>query len=74
MKKNLSKEYKEIMAEAKKLVLASAINDSAFDSDEDDFIANAKAMRLVIRLIDLYGDMLERQDELMDKIDKCLNR
>lgn len=76
MEKNLSKECREVMAEAKELFMTSAMSSSVSTMDADDIVANVKALRLVNRLIDLCGDMFEKQDKLMDKMnrvmDKCL--
>lgn len=73
-KKNLSKEYREIMAEAKVMVLTSAMKDSVCDMDAGEVMTTAKALILVNRLIDLCGDVFEKQDRLMDKLDKFMDR
>lgn len=72
--KNLSKEYKEVMAEAKELVLTSAMSSSVFNTDAENLTADIKAMLLLNRFIDLCGDMLEKQEQLMDKMDKVMDK
>lgn len=72
--KNLSKEFKETMDEAKEMVLATAMQSSVSSMDADDLVANVKALRLLNRLCDLCVDMFEKQDKLMDKMDKAMDK
>lgn len=74
MEKNLSKEFKECMEETKALCLMSAMTDSSSTMDENDIMTNVKALRLVNRLMDLCGDLFEKQDQLMDKMDEALDK
>ena len=72
--KNLSKEFKETMEETKELFLASAMQSSVSSMDADDVMTNVKALRLLNRLCDLCVDMFEKQDKLMDKMDKAMDK
>ena len=72
--KNLSKEFKETMEETKELFLASAMQSSVSSMDADDVMTNVKALRLLNRLCDLCVDMFEKQDKLMDKMGKAMDK
>ena len=72
--KNLSKEFKETMEETKELFLASAMQSSVSSMDADDVVTNVKALRLLNRLCDLCVDMFEKQDKLMDKMGKAMDK
>lgn len=74
MEKNLSKECKEVMTEVKALILGNVVSDSVSTMDEGALVTNVKALRLVNRLIDLCVDMFEKEDELMDKMNKFLDK
>lgn len=72
--KNLSKEFKETMEETKELFLASAMQSSVSSMDADDVMTNVKALRLLNRMCDLCCAMFEKQDKLMDKMDKAMDK
>ena len=72
--KNLSKEFKETVEETKELLMASAMQSSVSSMDADDLVANVKALRLLSRLCDLCVDMFEKQDKLMDKMGKAMDK
>ena len=72
--KNLSKEFKETMEETKELFLASAMQSSVSSMDADDVMTNVKALRLLNRLCDLCVEVFEKQDKLMDKMDKAMDK
>ncbi len=74
MEKNLSKEFKECMEETKALCLTSAMSCASSTMDESEIATNVKALRLVNRLMDLCGDLFEKQDKLMDKMDEALDK
>jgi len=75
MEKNLSKEFRGVVAETKELIV-KYVCDADFLSgmDGDDAAANIKMMLLFNRLIDLCGDVFEKQDRLMDKMDKAMDK
>ena len=72
--KNLSKEFKETMEETKELFLASAMQSSVSSMDADDVMTNVKALRLLNRLCDLCVEVFEKQDKLMDKMGKAMDK
>ena len=72
--KNLNREFKETMEETKELFLASAIQSSVSSMDADDVMTNVKALRLLNRMCDLCCAMFEKQDKLMDKMDKAMDK
>lgn len=72
--KNLSKEFKETMEEAKEMVMTSAMSASVSTMDEESIMTNVKALRLLNRLCDLSVAMFEKQDKLMDKMDKAMDK
>lgn len=74
MENNLSKDFNEVLDEIRELALKSAVEASAFEEDDEEIMANIKTLRLVNRFLDLCGAMLERQEELMDKMDEVLGR
>lgn len=74
MEKNLSKEYREVMEEAKAMCLTSCMSASVSSMDAEDLVTNVKALRLVNRLIDLCGDLFEKQEKLMNKMDKVMDK
>lgn len=72
--KNLSKEFKETMDEAKGMLLTAAMESSVSTMDDGDIMTNVKALRLMNRLCDLCCAMFEKQDKLMDKMDKAMDK
>ena len=72
--KNLSKEFKETVDEAKGMLMAAAMESSVSSMDADDLVTNVKALRLLNRLCDLSCAMFEKQDRLMDKVDKAMDK
>lgn len=72
--KNLSKEFKETMEETKGLLMATAIQSSVSSMDAGEIVANAKAFCLLNRLCDLCCAMFEKQNKLMDKMDKAMDK
>lgn len=74
MKKDLNKEFKKCMEETKALCLASVMESSVSGMDADTIATNVKALRLVNRLMDLCGDLFEKQNALMDKMDLALDK
>ena len=72
--KNLSKEFKETMEETKELFLASAMQSSVSSMDADDVMTNVKALRLLNRMCDLCCVIFEKQDKLMDKMGKAMDK
>lgn len=73
MATNLSNEYREIAGEVKKLVKMSAANSDMFTMDSNELAMSIKALHLLNRLVDLFGDVFEKQDKLMDKMDKVMD-
>lgn len=72
--KNLSKEFKETMEETKEMLMATAMKSSVSSMDADEFMDNVKALRLLNRLCDLCCAMFEKQNKLMDKMDKAMDK
>lgn len=72
--KNLSKEFKEAMEETKGLLMATVMQSSVSSMDADDVMTNVKALRLLNRLCDLCVEVFEKQDKLMDKMDKAMDK
>lgn len=74
MEKNLSKAFREVMDETKTMFLATAVKSSTFTENENDITENVKALRMVNRMLDLCCDMFEKQEALMDKMDKVMDK
>lgn len=75
MSDSLSYKFREIKDETKALILKSACE--SFDGsslDADEIAANIKMMMLFDRLMDLCADMFERQEELMDKMNRAMDK
>lgn len=72
--KNLSKEFKKMMDETKGVLMAAAMESSVSKLDGDDFVTNVKALRLLNRMCDLCCVIFEKQDKLMDKMDKAMDK
>ena len=73
-KKNLSKEFRKTMEEVKALGLTNAMSASTSTMDEENIMGHVKALRLMNRLLDLSCEMFEKQDKLMDKFDRYLDK
>ncbi len=71
--KNLSYEFKEILNEAKDLALKDALSDVSSTTDENEIMSRVKAAKTFGQLMDLCGVMFQRQEELMNKMDRILN-
>lgn len=72
--KDLSKEFNEVMEEAKAMVLSAATSSMASDTDGDDLVTSIKMLRLLTRTCDLCCAMFEKQNELMDKLNKAADK
>ena len=69
MEKKLSNELSEVMTEFKKMLAAEVIHGSLSNVDE-----SVKAFCLMSRLMNLCCDLVERQEELIEKLDKYLEK
>ena len=75
MATNMTKEMREIVAEAKGLFVKLAFEDGALSSgNSEDVTASIKAMVMLNRLTNLYMDLFEKQVELMDKMDAAMDK
>lgn len=74
MEKNLNKEFRETMDEAKEMLAMGAMRASVSTEDTEDIMTNIKLLRLLNRMADLCCDMFEKQDRLMDKLDKVADK
>lgn len=72
-KKYLADEIKEAMEITKKVVAAAAMRDVS-DMDMDQMACNLQMLALCNKLFDLCGAILIKQDALMDKMDKALDK
>ncbi len=72
--KDLSKEFKEIAEETKKLYAAQAVEGIASGIDAEDVNRNVDVLQLVCHLVDFCGEWFEKQDRLMDKMDKAMDK
>lgn len=74
MEKNLGNEFREVMTECKELIMTEVVSNSISSLDEKSVAGNVKTLLMVNRLMDLCCDLFEKQDKLMDKMDKYLER
>ena len=74
MEKNLNKEFRETMEEAKTMLTVAAMTSSLSTTDDEDIVTNIKLLRLLERMANLCCDMFEKQDKLTDKLDKALDK
>lgn len=73
--KNLGVEFEEITDEAKALVAAEFVaSDMMSGMDIADVVKNVRAMKLLNQALDLCVEVMKKQDALMDKMDKALDK
>lgn len=73
-KKTLYEEYEKLMEETKGVLTALALTSSVMEMDADEVVANVKAFQLFSRTLDLCGAFLKKQEDLMDKMNRALNK
>jgi len=71
---NLSKEFKEAMDEVKALMQKSLVNELVSNIDTCDIEEGTKALGMIGRLCDLFGNLYEKVDKLCDKMNKMLEK
>ena len=74
MEKDLSKEFRETVDEAKAMLAMGAMRASVSTNDTDDIMTNIKLLRLLNRIGDLCCDMIESHDKVMKKLDKVMDK
>ncbi len=74
MEKNLGNEFREVMTECKELIMTEVVSNSMSDVDEKSVAGNVRALLMVNRLMNLCCDLFEKQNKLMDKIDKVMDK
>lgn len=73
--RNLSKEYAEVMKEFMGMIKEYGMKDfDVFDVDAPELIMIVKSLGLFNKLIDISAAMLEKQEKLMDKLDKVCDK
>lgn len=73
--RNLSKEYAEVMKEFMGMIKEYGMKDfDVFDVDTPELIMIVKSLGLFNKLIDISAAMLEKQEKLMDKLDKVCDK
>lgn len=74
MEKNLSNEMRELVEECKKIYANMFCNYSVLSMLDDENAAEyVKSMKLLSRACDLCVDMFEKQERIMDKMDKVMD-
>ena len=74
MEKNLGNEFREVMTECKELIMTEVVSNSISSLDEKSVAGNVKTLLMVNRLMDLCCDLFEKQDKLMDEMDKVMDK
>lgn len=73
--RNLSKEYAEVMKEFMGMIKEYGMKDfDVFDVDAPELIMIVKSLGLFNKLIDISAAMFEKQEKLMDKLDKVCDK
>ena len=73
--RNLSKEYAEVMKEFMGMIKEYGMKDcDVFDGDAPELIMIVKSLGLFNKLIDISAAMFEKQEKLMDKLDKVCDK
>ena len=73
--RNLSKEYAEVMKEFMGMIKEYGMKGfDVFDVDAPELIMIVKSLGLFNKLIDISAAMLEKQEKLMDKLDKVCDK
>lgn len=75
MNKNLAKEYREVMGAAKmayvKFFMTSGVMS---EMDSDNVSQMMELAQITNRLLNLSCDMLEQNEAMMTKFDKCMDK
>lgn len=74
MEKNLGNEFREVMTECKEIFMTEVVSGSMSGLDEKTVAENVKALLMVNRLMNLCCDLFEKQNKLMDKMDKEMDK
>lgn len=72
-KKYLADEIEETMESAKSILTVAAMSNVS-NMDMEELARNMQVLAMCNKLFDLCGAMLIKQDALMDKMDKALDK
>lgn len=71
---HVSSEIKECMKECKRAIMETVTKSCTSDMDMDDFVFGTKVLVILERMTNVFADMIGKQDMLMDKMDKVMDK
>lgn len=74
MEQNLSKDLRETVGEVKALLTPSIVKCFMSERDAESITMGIELLRVLDRMMNLYCDMFEKRDKLMDKMDKVMDK